>query len=105
MSRKLSLILFITALISTGLVILTGINNAKWDKSASYGQYYFDGLKSDLNNVALIRLSQSGESFEIERENDSWMLVNKDSYPADINKVNANLLSCLLYTSPSPRDS
>ena len=33
MSRKLSLTLFIIALISMGLVILTGINNAKW-KSA-----------------------------------------------------------------------
>jgi len=105
MSRKLSLILFITALISTGLVILTGINNAKWDKSASYGQYYFDGLKGDLNNVALIRLSQSGDSFEIERENDSWMLVNKDSYPADTNKVNANLLSLANAIKIEPKTS
>ena len=69
MSRKLSLTLFIIALISMGLVILTGINNAKWDKSASYGQYYFDSLKNDLNEISLIRLSQSGEVFEIKKEN------------------------------------
>ena len=81
MSRKLSLILFITALISAGLVILTGINNARWDKSASYGQYYFDGLKSDLNNVALIRLSQSGESFEIEREGRKVTAIKFKSTP------------------------
>lgn len=93
MSRKLSLTLFIIALISMGLVILTGINNAKWDKSAAYGQYYFDGLNNDLNNISLIRLIKSGDAFEIKKENGLWMLVNKDSYPADTNKVNANLLA------------
>ena len=92
MSRKLSLTLFVIALISMGLVILTGINNAKWDKSASYGQYYFDSLKNDLNEISLIRLSQSGEAFEI-KGNETWVLVNKDSYPADTNKVNTNLLA------------
>jgi len=91
MSRKLSLTLFLIAFISMGLVILTGINNAKWDKSASYGQYYFDSLKNDLNEISLIRLSQSGEAFEIKKDNETWMLVNKDSYPADTNKVNTNL--------------
>ena len=105
MSRKLSLSLFIIALISMGLVILTGINNARWDKGASYGQYYFDDLKNDLNDVSLIRLSQSGETFEIKKDNGLWMLVNKDSYPADTNKVNANLLAIANAVKIEPKTS
>ena len=105
MSRKLSLTLFIIAFISMGLVILTGINNAKWDKSASYGQYYFDSLKNDLNEISLIRLSQSGEAFEIKKDNETWMLVNKDSYPADTNKVNTNLLALANAIKIEPKTS
>ena len=105
MSRKLSLTLFIIALISLGLVILTGINNAKWDKSASYGENYFDSLKNDLNEISLIRLSQSGETFEIKKDNETWMLVNKDSYPADTNKVNTNLLALANAIKIEPKTS
>ena len=105
MSRKLSLTLFIIALISMGLVILTGINNAKWDKSAAYGQYYFGSLKNDLNEISLIRLSQSGAAFEIKKDNEIWMLVNKDSYPADTNKVNTNLLALANAIKIEPKTS
>ena len=68
MPRKLSLALALIAAIFLFLVIMTGLNNPSWDKKISTGELYFPGLKDKINEVSLIKISQSGESFEIVRK-------------------------------------
>lgn len=93
MPRKLSLALALIAAIFLFLVIMTGLNNPSWDKKISTGELYFPGLKDKINEVSLIKISQSGESFEIVRKDDEWLLKNKDNFPADNNKVKTNLIA------------
>lgn len=93
MPRKLSLALALIASIFLVLVIMTGLNNPSWDKKISTGELYFPELNEKINDVSLIKISQSGESFEIVRKNDEWLLKNKDNFPADNNKVKTNLIA------------
>lgn len=93
MPRKLSLALALIAAIFLFLVIMTGLNNPSWDKKISTGELYFPELKDKINEVSLIKISQSGESFEIVRKDDEWLLKNKDNFPADNNKVKTNLIA------------
>ena len=85
MPRKLSLALALIAALFLFLVIMTGLNNPSWDKKISTGELYFPELKDKINEVSLIKISQSGESFEIVRKDDEWLLKNKDNFPADKN--------------------
>ncbi len=93
MSRKISLLLLLLAIIISAFVVLTGINNSNWNDKSSYGQYYFPELNQKINDVDKIKLSQSDNVFEIVREDDIWLLKNKDDYPADNNKVKINVLA------------
>jgi hypothetical protein len=93
MSRNISLLLLLLAIIISAFVVLTGINNSNWNDKSSYGQYYFPGLNQKINDVNKIKLSQSDNVFEIVRQDDTWLLKNKDDYPADNNKVKTNLLA------------
>ncbi len=93
MSRNISLLLLLLAIIISAFVVLTGVNNSNWNDKSSYGQYYFPGLNQKINDVNKIKLSQSDNVFEIVRQNDIWLLKNKDDYPADNNKVKTNLLA------------
>lgn len=93
MSRNFSLLILLLAIIISIFVVLTGINNSNWNDKSSYGQYYFSGLNQKINDINKIKLSQSDNVFEIAKENDMWILKNKDNYPADNNKVKANLIS------------
>lgn len=93
MSRNISLLLLLLAIIISTFVVLTGINSSNWNDKSSYGQYYFPGLNQKINDVDKIKLSQSDNVFEIVREDDIWLLKNKDDYPADNNKVKTNLFA------------
>jgi hypothetical protein len=93
MSRNISLLLLLLAITISAFVVLTGINNSNWNDKSSYGQYYFPGLNQKINDVNKIKLSQSDNVFEIVRQDDTWLLKNKDDYPADNNKVKTNLLA------------
>ena len=93
MSRKISLSLLLLAIIISTFVVLTGINNSNWNDKSSYGQYYFPELNQKINDINKIKLSQSDNVFEIVREDDIWLLKNKDDYPADNNKVKTNILA------------
>tara|TARA_B110000444_G_C18843958_1_gene600714 strand:+ start:2324 stop:3319 length:996 start_codon:yes stop_codon:yes gene_type:complete len=92
MPRKLSLALFLLAAIFLFLVVMTG-RNTSWDKKITTGEYYFPGLKDEINDVSLIKISQSGNTFEIVRLDNEWILKNKDNFPADTNKVKTNLIA------------
>jgi len=93
MSRNISLLLLLLAIIISTLVVLTGLNNSNWNDKSSYGQYYFSELNQKINDVDKIKLSQSDNVFEIVRKDDIWLLKNKDDYPADNNKVKNNILA------------
>tara|TARA_Y100000590_G_scaffold458305_1_gene612768 strand:+ start:866 stop:1864 length:999 start_codon:yes stop_codon:yes gene_type:complete len=93
MSRKQSTTLFVIAIILVVFVINAGKNNMAWNQKIASGEYYFPDLQDKINNISTIKLRQSDKIFEIVKDNNKWVLRNKDNYPADTSKVKANLIA------------
>jgi hypothetical protein len=82
--RNLFILILITALTVTGALFLS---RHKEQAGGSSSELVFPGLADEITTVRYVVIRNKDYTVTLERLNDAWVAVEKNQYPADVNKV------------------
>ena len=86
------------------IVLVAGyfINSLQQGKYNASSDRIFNIEQSDIFSL---EISKDNETVKLSFDGENWKILDHDSLTVKANTINNFFNTCLLYTSPSPRDS
>jgi hypothetical protein len=77
------------------LVLMIVVDQADRSDTVTSGELLMPGLKDRINDIdkVTVTAAEAAESVTIARSGDEWLVVEKDSFPADVGKLREVLLA------------
>lgn len=93
MKEKQFVILVITTLVVVVMMFMAVSRRESAVKSTIEGQLFYPELQDKINEIAAVEISKGDARISLEQKEETWVVKEKEGYPADFGKIKEMLLA------------
>ena len=102
--KNLLLLISITLLIVVLAVVAGRMRDAEVVLNDA-GQNLFPGLFGQINNVSSVEIRKAGQSLVLRKDNERWVVKEKNNYPANLSRIKSTLIGVADFTAVEAKTS